>query len=177
MVVPGRKGSVKGSAALLAGAREKVAPWRATGPMLLCQGTAAAATLAARRTDAHIHRFIHLSLTHTSMYIHTHTQHSQDILTPSQSSALLHTHPSHTHSRTLTHSQEADDNRSKNAGGSSSSSSGGRRHHNSHGGARRQQHHDCNNNDIAECVELLEVLTNKDLGFAATVDELNKMCP
>lgn len=69
--------------------------------------------------------------------------------------------------------QEADDNRSKNAGGSS----GGRRHHNNHGGARRQQHHDCNNNDIAECVELLEVLTNKDLGFAATVDELNKMCP
>ncbi|XP_042216496.1 uncharacterized protein LOC121862341 [Homarus americanus] len=41
----------------------------------------------------------------------------------------------------------------------------------------RQQHHDCNNNDIAECVNLLEVLTNKDLGFAASVDELNRMCP
>ncbi|XP_064110556.1 uncharacterized protein LOC135218277 isoform X3 [Macrobrachium nipponense] len=41
----------------------------------------------------------------------------------------------------------------------------------------RRQQHDCDNNDIAECVGLLEVLTNKDLGFAASVDELNNMCP
>ncbi|XP_063594408.1 mucin-2-like [Penaeus indicus] len=40
-----------------------------------------------------------------------------------------------------------------------------------------RQHHDCNNNDITECVGLLEALTNEDLGFAATVFELNEMCP
>lgn len=40
---------------------------------------------------------------------------------------------------------------------------------------RRQD--DCKNSDIAECVGLLEVLTNNDLGFAASVDELNRMCP
>lgn len=68
--------------------------------------------------------------------------------------------------------QDSEDGRSKTQGGNGAS--GGRRHHNNHGPRR---HHDCNNNDIAECVELLEVLTNKDLGFAATVDELNKMCP
>ncbi|XP_045120498.1 uncharacterized protein LOC123509931 isoform X2 [Portunus trituberculatus] len=68
--------------------------------------------------------------------------------------------------------QDSEDGRSKAQGGNGGS--GGRRHHNNHGPRR---HQDCNNNDIAECVELLEVLTNKDLGFAATVDELNKMCP
>lgn len=40
-----------------------------------------------------------------------------------------------------------------------------------------RQHHDCNNNDITECVGLLEALTNEDLGFAATVFELKEMCP
>ncbi|KAA0186748.1 hypothetical protein HAZT_HAZT009765 [Hyalella azteca] len=36
---------------------------------------------------------------------------------------------------------------------------------------------DCGNRDIAECVELLEALTNKDIGFAASREELNNMCP
>ncbi|KAK4307714.1 hypothetical protein Pmani_020537 [Petrolisthes manimaculis] len=77
----------------------------------------------------------------------------------------------------------SEDNRSKNAG----SLGTGRRRHNNHNNnnnnnnnnntSNRRLHQDCNNGDIAECVELLEVLTNKDLGFAATVDELNNMCP
>lgn len=75
--------------------------------------------------------------------------------------------------QTTRYTAQETDNRNKNSNGGSS---GGRRHHNNNHGPRRQ-HHDCNNNDIAECVELLEVLTNKDLGFAATVDELNNMCP
>ena len=36
---------------------------------------------------------------------------------------------------------------------------------------------DCGNSDIARCVELLEVLTSKDIGFAASREELDKMCP
>ncbi|KAL7635182.1 UNVERIFIED_CONTAM: hypothetical protein RMT77_014168 [Armadillidium vulgare] len=36
---------------------------------------------------------------------------------------------------------------------------------------------DCGNRDISQCTELLEVLTRKEIGFAATQKELNDMCP
>ena len=42
-------------------------------------------------------------------------------------------------------------------------------------GVRRQ--YECNNADIGKCVGMLEPLTNNDLGFVATVGELNQMCP
>ncbi|CAL4080165.1 unnamed protein product, partial [Meganyctiphanes norvegica] len=43
--------------------------------------------------------------------------------------------------------------------------------------SRGHQKADCNNNDIAKCVGKLEVLTHKDIGIAASVEELNSMCP
>ncbi|KAK3882915.1 hypothetical protein Pcinc_012732 [Petrolisthes cinctipes] len=93
------------------------------------------------------------------------------------SSVLSNNDPFNTFSGPVQVSSE--DNRSKNAG---SLGTGRRRHNNNNNNnnnntSNRRLHQDCNNGDIAECVELLEVLTNKDLGFAATVDELNNMCP